>query len=199
MVSACGLLVSVLFKQLSSSSINKSCCSVCVCVHRYTSIHPLLYYISYSIHLPLPPTCRPSQPGMKTAWHLTKEINHPWPWTNYHSLPTLCLPLRGEHCNNSATWKTAASLDRALMDTPVWPRLLRSPGWLTFKSLSLSKSTHTKEAIVRDQGPWPLEMESLPAMRGKSQRGMIWGFGRSGNCRITLSSVCYWHLLIIIP
>lgn len=150
---------------------------MCMCTPGYISIYPLIYHVSYSIHLPLPPTCRPSQPGMKTAWHLTKGINHPWPWTNYPSLPTLCLPLRGKHCNNSATWKTAASPDQALMDTSVPRRLLRSPGRLTFKSLPLSKSTHTKEAIVLDQGPWPLEMKSLPAMRGKPWKGMIQGLG----------------------
>lgn len=96
---------------------------------------------------------------MKAGWHLTKGINHPWPWTNYPSLPTLCPPLRGELCNNSATWKLSASQGWALMDAPARLCLLRSPGRLTFKSLSLSDSTPTKQAIVRDKGPWPLEMK----------------------------------------
>lgn len=167
-------------------------------MHGNTSHYPLIYYFSYSIHLSLPPTCRPSQPGMKTAWHLTKEINHPWPWTNYPSLPTLCLPLRGEHCNNSATWKTAASPDRALMDTPVWLRLLRSPGWLTFKSLSLSESTHTKEAIVQDQGPWPLEMKSLPAIRGIYRAGWnkVWEIKKLSNQFFALFFLLYQMSLI---
>lgn len=142
-----------------------------------TSTYPLIYCVSYSTHLPLPPTCLPSQPGIKTGWHLTKGINHPWPWTNYPSLPTLCLPLKGELCNNSTTWKSVAL--RALMDTPVRPCLLRSPGRLTFKSLSLSNSTRTKEAIVQDQGLWPLEMKCRAAgnERAPCWKWMIEGLG----------------------
>lgn len=126
---------------------------------RSTSTYQVVYHFSYSTYLPLPPTGLPSQPGMKAGWHLTKGINHPWPWTNYPSLPTLCPPLRGELCNNSATWKSSASQGRALMEAPVRLCLLRSPGRLTFKSLSLSDSTPTKQAIVQDKGPWPLEMK----------------------------------------
>lgn len=140
----------------------------CACMCAWTRIH-LPTHLSLIFHFSLPPTSLPSQPGMKTSWHLTKGINHPWPSTNYPSLPTLCPPLRGEPCNNSATWKSTASQGRALMDTPVRPCLLRSPGRLTFKSLSLSNSTRTKEAIVQDQGLWPLEMKwrGPLAMRGQ--------------------------------
>lgn len=166
-----------------------------MCAPGYTSTYSLIYHVSYSIHLPLPTTCLPSQTGMKTGWHLTKGINHPWPWTNYPSLPTLCPPLRGEPCNNSATWKSAASQGRALMDALVGPCLLRSPGWLTFKSLSLSNSTHTKEAIVPDQGLWPFEMKCRRplAMRGQPcWKWMIEGLGEqeSGDmhCLVPLSN-----------
>lgn len=145
-----------------------------MCAPGHTSTYPLIYHVSYSIHLPLPPTCLPSQPGMKTSWHLTKGINHPWPWTNYPSLPTLCPPLRGEPYNNSTTWKLAASQDRALMDTPVRPCLLRSPGRLTFKSLLLSNSTRTKEAIVQDQGLWPLEMKCRGPLAVRGQPCWKW-------------------------
>lgn len=130
----------------------------CACAPGHASTYRLAYRVSYST-LPLPRTRLPSQPGMKTSWHLTKGINHPWPCTNYPSLPTLYPPLRGEPRNNGATWKSATSQGRALMDTPVRPRLLGSPGRLTFKSLSLSDGTGTKEAIVQDQGLWPLEMK----------------------------------------
>lgn len=90
----------------------------CACVPCYTSTFLLIYHISYSTSYLLL-----SQPGMKTARHLTAEINHPWPWTNYPSLPTRCPPLRGKLYNNSATWKSAAIQARALMDTPVQPPL----------------------------------------------------------------------------
>lgn len=136
----------------------------------------------YPTHFPrliFPPPSPPSslstsQPGMKTSLHLTKGINHPWPWTNYPSLPTLCPPLRGEQGNNSAAWKLAASQNWALMDCPVRPCLLRSPGRLTFKSLSLSDSTRTKEAIVQGRGPWPLEMKCTGPLAKRVQPCWKW-------------------------
>ena len=82
----------------------------CVCLQiRTTGSYPLINHISCSILVRLPLTCLHSQSGMKTGWHLTKGINHPWPKTNYPSLPTLWPPLRGAPHNNSVTWKSAAS------------------------------------------------------------------------------------------
>lgn len=45
---------------------------------------------------------------------------------------------------------------RTLMDAPVRPRPLRSPGQQTFK---FSNSRRTKEALVQGHRPWPLEVK----------------------------------------
>lgn len=126
-------------------------------VHVFLAPHPPHYSFTSS-HIP-PLTCPLSHPGIKTSQHPTKWINHPWPRTNYPSLPTRCPPLRGEPCNNSTTWKSVVAQDWALMDAPVWPGLLRSPGQLTLKSMSLSNRVYTKETIVQDQGAWAAEMK----------------------------------------
>lgn len=135
-----------------------ACVCVCVCAQTCTpGSYPLIYHISCSILVRLPLTCLHSQSGMKTGWHLTKGINHPWPKTNYPSLPTLW-PLSGERHMTIAqheSWRH----HRTLMDAPVRPRLLRSPGQQTFK---FSNSRHTKEALVPGHHPWPLEVSRTP-------------------------------------
>lgn len=147
--------------------------------------------VSCSIHISLPSTCLPSQSGMKTGWHLTKGINHPWPKTNYPSLPTLW-PLSGEShvtiAQHESLWH-----HRVLMDTPARPRLLRSPGRLTFKSSLLSNSIRTKEAFVQDHGLWPHEMK---CRRPLAMRGEPWWNWRkvwksrkvSGSCNLLITT-----------
>lgn len=103
------------------------CLCVCVCVQTCTpGSYPLIYHISCSILVCLPLTCLHSQSGMKTGWHLTKGINHPWPKTNYPSLPTLWPPLRGKPRNNSATWKSASQNPNGRSCVPASPQESRS-------------------------------------------------------------------------
>lgn len=130
------------------------CTCVCVCVSTY----------HITCHIPsATPSLLPACPA-KQVWKLSHTwpreliILDPGPITPHYPL---CLPLRGELCDNRVTWKSAVAQDRwtLLMDTSVRLCLLRRPGWLAFHSLSLFRSTCTKEAIVPDHSPRPLELK----------------------------------------
>lgn len=130
----------------------------------YTCVCVCLLTYRITCHIPsATPSLLPACPA-KQVWKLSHTwpreliILDPGPITPHYPL---CLPLRGELCDNRVTWKSAVAQDQwtLLMDTSVRLCLLRRPGWLAFHSLSLFRSTCTKEAIVPDHSPRPLELK----------------------------------------
>lgn len=128
----------------------------------------LVYHVSCSILVRLPLTCLHSQSGMKTGWHLTKGINHPWPKTNYPSLPTLWPTplLRGAPHNNSATWMSAASQSpNGRCCVPASPQELRSADLQvlqqqTHKRASCSGSPSVTSGGAAWRRQWPEKYRS---------------------------------------
>lgn len=99
------------------------------------------------------PVCAASQVWkLPDTWPRELIILDPRPITPHYPL---CGPLSGERHATIARHGSRRH-HRALMDAPVCPRLLGSPGQQTFK---FSDSRCTKGALVQVHRAWPLEVK----------------------------------------
>lgn len=147
-----------------------TCLCVCVCARRRTDLDLTRSYTTS--HVPLSsasllPVCTASQVWkLADTWPSELIILDPGPITPHYPL---CGPLSGERHVTIAQHESRRH-HRALMDTPVHPRLLRSPGQETFK---FSNSSHTKEALVQGHPPWPLEVKHRGEQNTKTLKTVI--------------------------
>lgn len=130
-------------------------------VHRWISYSMSGVPFSSSSLLPV---CAASQVWkLADTWPRELIILDPRPITPHYPL---CGPLSGERHVTIARHGSRGH-HRALMDAPVCPRLLGSPGQETFK---FSDSRCTKGALVQGHRAWPLEVKH----QGVSERSWKW-------------------------
>lgn len=83
----------------------------------------------------------PLQSGMKGGWHLTEKINHPWPQTNYPSLPTL------PGSQETAVWQETQHERRQ------WQAAVQNPPLMDGASLREPRSADLPDLVTLWQEP----------------------------------------------